>query len=207
VSIILFLKYRNIIMHRKIVITSLLALFMLQNELYSYGGGGDFGGGFATGALLGTGITLAATSNSRNNRDPYYDLDRAKAQQEIREMRAQDRIRREEERQERLERKAEERREREHQRKLKQKQRDKNNNQESNLETKASDHKEKSKNKASQHKTIKPQQNHAPKSGEHKKTAQSPESLQLEIKKLELEIAQLKLEAHDSENSQAPAGT
>jgi len=41
--------------------------------------GGDFGGGFATGALLGTGITLAATSGSRNaERSPdYYDYKRA----------------------------------------------------------------------------------------------------------------------------------
>src|SRR3989339_1118485 len=115
-------------MNKKIVVISLLACIM-QREIYSYhGGGGDFGGGFATGAILGTGLTLAATSGSRNNRDPYYDLDRAKAQQEIREMRAQDRIRREEERQEKMEKRAEERKEREHQRKLKQKQRDKKRN-------------------------------------------------------------------------------
>jgi len=37
----------------------------------------DFGGGFATGALLGTGITLAATSGSRNRNDAdYYEARR-----------------------------------------------------------------------------------------------------------------------------------
>ena len=87
-----------------------------------------------------------------------------------------------------------------------QKQRDKNNNHETNLETKTSDNKAKPKNKASQHKTTKPQQNHAPKPVTHKKSVQSPESLQLEIKKLELEIAQLKLEDYNSESSQEAAG-
>lgn len=40
-------------------------------------GGGGFGGGFATGALLGTGVTLAATSGSRRERSPeYYEYKR-----------------------------------------------------------------------------------------------------------------------------------
>jgi len=37
-------------------------------------GGGNFGGGFATGAILGTGLTLAATSGNRGDRsDAYYE--------------------------------------------------------------------------------------------------------------------------------------
>lgn len=74
----------------------------------------NFGGGFATGAILGTGITLAATSNSRQARDPYYDVDRARANRELQEMKNEERKRREEERIERRRRQDQERAERRH---------------------------------------------------------------------------------------------
>lgn len=48
---------------------------------------GGFGGGFATGAILGTGITLAATSGSRHDHGPeYYDYkDKQNQRREIKE--------------------------------------------------------------------------------------------------------------------------
>jgi len=56
----------------KIMKKSLLALALISTtaNLLPHGGGGGFGGGFATGAILGTGITLAATSGSRNSESP-----------------------------------------------------------------------------------------------------------------------------------------
>lgn len=48
---------------------SVLLLLLATQEIVSRG---SFGGGFATGALLGTGITLAATSGSRGDRSPEY---------------------------------------------------------------------------------------------------------------------------------------
>lgn len=43
-----------------------LALISITPNLLPHGGSG-FGGGFATGAILGTGLTLAATSGGRND--------------------------------------------------------------------------------------------------------------------------------------------
>lgn len=84
-------------MNKKLIMLSCLTL------LTSYVHAG-YGGGFATGAILGTGITLAATSGSRNaNRDPYYEVDRERARQEAREIREETRLRREEDRQRRKE--------------------------------------------------------------------------------------------------------
>ncbi len=52
----------------------LLALTLTTATIMPHGG---YGGGFATGALLGTGITLAATSGSRSQRsDGYYENQR-----------------------------------------------------------------------------------------------------------------------------------
>lgn len=130
-------------MNKKIVSLSIL-LLLAQQQLYA----DNFGGGFATGAILGTGLTLAATSPSRAPRDPYYDVERAEAQQELRKIKAENRLRREEEREERRQQKQEEREERKRQKELKKEQR--------------------------------------------KKEAQSPRELELEIKRLELELAQLK---------------
>jgi len=143
-------------MNKKIVSLGIL-LLLAQQQIYA----DSFGGGFATGALLGTGITLAATSGSRVQRDPYYDVERAQAQQELREMRAQNKLKKEEEREERRQKRDEEREERKRKKELKKEQRRK----EKNLEKKQ---------------------------GELEKETQSPKELQLEIKKLELEIAQLR---------------
>ena len=58
-------------------------------------GGGGFGGGFATGAILGTGLTLAATSGNRGDRsDAYYEnkrIEKSKSEinRQIREERTQ----------------------------------------------------------------------------------------------------------------------
>ena len=88
---------REIIMNKNLIILSCLLLL----SSYMHAG---YGGGFATGAILGTGITLAATSGSRNaNRDPYYEVDRERARQEAREIREETRLRREEDRQRRKE--------------------------------------------------------------------------------------------------------
>ena len=179
-------------MNKKIIFSCLLACLVQEQKMHSYyGGGGEFVGGFATGALIGS---VAASSAARYPRDPRYDLEKAKADQELREMKAQDRIRREDERQEKIQRREDERQEREHQRRLKQKQRD-----QEKKRSKSHDKEEiaptKKKQKTtqqnalthSQKKQSKPQQ-----PIQIKKEAQSPEDLQLEIKKLELEIAQLK---------------
>jgi len=151
-------------MNKKIVIMSFF-MFLMHESIYC----DNFGGGFATGALLGTGITLAATSGSRNPRDPYYDVDRARAQQELREIRAEDKLRREEERQER-------KRKQEEDRQAKKSHKDKNS---------------KTQDKTPKKKVVKNQHDN---SGENKNSTQSPEELQLEIKKLEREISQLKLD-------------
>jgi len=95
-------------MNKKLLIMSCLVL--LNNQADARG----FGGGFATGAIVGTGITLAATSGSRNaNRDPYYEVDKMKARQEAEEIREETRLRKEEDRKlrksEREKRKSEER--------------------------------------------------------------------------------------------------
>ena len=106
-------------MNKKIV--SLSALLLLgQQQLHA----DNFGGGFATGAILGTGLTLAATSGPRAPRDPYYDVERAEAQQELRKIKADNRLRREEEREERRQKKDEEREERK--RKKEQRKKEKN---------------------------------------------------------------------------------
>lgn len=77
-----------------------ICLTLLNAQIHCNG----FGGGFATGAILGTGVTLAATSGSRNaNRDPYYEVDRERARQEAREIREETRLRREEDRERRKE--------------------------------------------------------------------------------------------------------
>ena len=143
-------------MNKKIVSLSIL-LLLAQQQLYA----DNFGGGFATGAILGTGLTLAATSPSRAPRDPYYDVERAEAQQELRKIKAENRLRREEEREERRQQKQEEREERKRQKELKKEQRKKERN-------------------------LKKKQE------QRKKEAQSPRELELEIKRLELELAQLK---------------
>ena len=58
---------------KKIMLTVLTSLAIVQQT--SPRGGGDFGGGFAVGALGATAITLAATSGSRNadRGADYYD--------------------------------------------------------------------------------------------------------------------------------------
>jgi len=63
----------------------LIALTLTTCSMLPHGGGG-FGGGFATGALIGTGVTLAATSGSRGDRSPeYYEYRRdERAKSEIR---------------------------------------------------------------------------------------------------------------------------
>lgn len=58
------------IMKKSLLALTILAMSSSMLPHYGYGGGGDFGGGFATGALLGTGLTLAATSGNR-----YQDPD------------------------------------------------------------------------------------------------------------------------------------
>lgn len=54
---------------------SLLALALIStiSLLPYHGDGGSFGGGFATGALLGTGLTLAATRGGRERSPEYYE--------------------------------------------------------------------------------------------------------------------------------------
>lgn len=173
-------------MDKKFLIISMLAL-LTQQQIYSYYNDG-FGGGFATGAILGTGLTLAATSGSRNSRDPYYDLERAQAQQELREIRAENRLRQEEERQRRRLKREEEREEREYQKQLQQKQRE----EEKAIKRKQRKLKE-NEYKKSTPKYSKNQHHNNKQSSQHNKTTESPEDLQLEIKKLEREIAQLKL--------------
>ena len=82
-------------------------------------GNSGFGGGFATGAILGTGITLAATSGARNaNRNPYYKVDRMKARQEEEAIAEENKLKKEEnKRHQKLERQqAEEERRLEHKR-------------------------------------------------------------------------------------------
>jgi hypothetical protein len=59
----------------------------------------SFVGGFVTAGILATGVTLAATQGSRSaNRDPYYEVDRERARQEVREIREETRLKREEDR-------------------------------------------------------------------------------------------------------------
>lgn len=55
----------------KLMLKSILTMMIITTtaNMLPHGGGG-FGGGFATGALVGTGITLAATSGSRRSEDP-----------------------------------------------------------------------------------------------------------------------------------------
>lgn len=172
-------------MNKKFVMICLLGVVALQEKIH----GDNFGGGFATGALLGTGITLAATSASRRPQDPYYYVEQEKANQELREMRAQDRLRREEKRQARMQKREDERLQREHLKRIKQKQREKERSQaRKQTSSKKKAKKTTTKNQPTKKKTY---QNQQP--AHHKKEVQSPEDLQLEIKKLELEIAQLKL--------------
>ncbi len=146
-------------MKKKLITLGYLALLSHQINC-----DGSFGGGFATGAILGTGITLAATSGARNaNRDPYYEVDKMRARQEADEIREETRLKREaDKKRKKLERQqTEEERRLEHKRdQLAKENRKKNNNN-----------------------RIKNQDTH--KSLSHKER---------EIKKLELEIKKLELE-------------
>lgn len=84
------IKLKSQITCTKIIIMSCLTL------LGTYANAG-YGGGFATGAILGTGLTLAATSGSRHaNRDPYYEADRERSRQEAYEIREETKLKREE---------------------------------------------------------------------------------------------------------------
>lgn len=148
---------REIIMNKNVIILSCLLLL----SSYMYAG---YGGGFATGAILGTGITLAATSGSRNaNRDPYYEVDRERARQEAREIREETRLRREEDRQRRKE--------------------------ERHLEQKRNRLAQQNKNKKQYTVTT-----HQPAIVTKKEITNPTTQKELEIKKLELELKKLELE-------------
>ena len=157
---------------KKLIIISCLTLLSTQIDANS-----GFGGGFATGAILGTGITLAATSGARNaNRDPYYEVDRERARQEAREIREETRLKREEDRKRR-------------------KHKSKQDEEERRLENKK-DRLAKEKNKVNHKKSSnndKKQIKSSPATPE-KAHAQHISHKEHEIKKLELEIKKLELE-------------
>ena len=163
-------------MNKKIIVITCLSLLSANIQPSS------FGGGFATGAILGTGVTLAATSGSRNaNRDPYYEVDRERARQEAREIREENRLKREDDARRRKAERRQAEEERQLERDLKHKRnqlyskhqlQQKNNNRQSNSQLIA----------------INP----AKKPSENRSKIVSDK--ELEIKKLTLELKQLELE-------------
>ena len=163
------------IIRKKLIIFSCLTL--LSTQMHA-----GFGGGFATGAILGTGVTLAATQGSRNaNRDPYYEVDRERARQEAHEIREENRLKREEDRQ----RKRSERKQAEEERRLEQKR-----------DHLTHEHK-KRKHEASLNNDSQVSKKSRPNDyaqASDKKPIDHISRKELEIKKLELELKKLELE-------------
>lgn len=167
-------------MNKNLIIMS--SLIALSTSIHC---NGSFGGGFATGAILGTGITLAATSNSRNsNRDPYYEVDRMKARQEAEEIRHETRLRREEDRKRRRLEQEEAREERRHEH---QKKENKKHTRERRSEESVEQSVKKIEVTKKTHTTSKPVvAKHTSKKSTHEH--------EIELKKLQLELKQLELD-------------